>query len=100
MLMDQSSTMMASWNVLQRPIHRGQGINDSFWALLAAIDQGWYVGESVLKIHGSRAGEWMYLFILAHHNYKQFCQIILPESADVDLLINRNGYLVETGNRG
>ncbi len=95
MLTDNSSKMMTSWNILQRPIHRGQGLTDSFWALLGAIDQGWYVGEPVLKIQENRSGAWMYLFILVHHNYKQFCQFILPESADVDLLIHRNGYLVE-----
>lgn len=90
------SLKMVSWNSMQKPKHKGRAVCDSFWSLMAAIDQDWHVMEPVLKVNRNPSGHWSYMFFLDHRDHPQLCEIILPDCADVTKLIRSNGYLIET----
>jgi hypothetical protein len=81
---------------MQKPKHKSWSVSNSFWSLLAAIDQDWYVMEPILKVNKSCNKDWLYVFILAHKDHSQLCEIVVPESEDLTRLIYRKGYLIET----
>lgn len=84
------------WDSMQKPKHKGHAVCDSFWSLMAAIDQDWHVMEPVLKVDSLQPGSCSYMFFLDHRDHPQWHEIVLPECADVARLLQRNGYLIET----
>lgn len=95
MLLEEMSTFDNKWNFVQRPIHPGQGMNDSYWSLLAAIDQGWQIDEPVKISQSVQANSWNYQFTLTNQVFHQIRQIITPATPSIDFFIKRNNYLVE-----
>ena len=48
MIIEEMFALYNPWSYLQQPAHPMAGMNASFRALLAAIDQGWEIVEPVL----------------------------------------------------
>ena len=94
-MFDELTALNNSWNFLQQPVSPDEGLNATFRALLAAVDQGWQVTQPVKKLQASRSIAWNYHFNLFHRNIHQLCQIIIPETAEIEGFILNNEYQVE-----
>ena len=96
MMLKEIDTNCSSLNFLQQPIHPGQGMSDSFWSLLAAVDQGWQVEGPVKKFPCADLNSWKYQFVMVHKGIHRICKITVPASPDADHFIFINDCFVET----
>lgn len=84
-----------SLDFLQQPIHPGQGMSDSYWSLLAAVDHGWQVEEPVKKFLCRYSDSWKYQFVMIHRGINRTCRITVPASPDIEHFIFINDCFVE-----
>lgn len=85
------------WNDLQQPAHPGR-IELQFRVLLAALDGGWRIEETVyLHPRWSDRGPRVYHFILRRWPQATPKLISIPEGADIDGDVRREGLCLLVG---
>jgi hypothetical protein len=88
MIQEEMFMLYNPWCYLQQPAHPTAGMNASFRALLAAIDQGWEILEPVLVTgEGSQATK-CYHFTLLHMALGQTHLLSVAASSEVEHFIS------------
>ena len=92
MIIEEMFALYNPWSYRQQPAHPMAGMNASFRALLAAIDQGWEILEPVLVSSGEWPGGQTYHFTLLHTAEGQAYQLSVAASSEVERFIGINGH--------
>jgi hypothetical protein len=92
MPIDPVSTSHAAWNLLPGPAHASGCASTQLLHLLAALDTGWQVEESVyLRSRWSDGGPQVYHFILRRSPQTDPHLLSVPANAMVERFLHNDG---------
>lgn len=94
MVLEEIISVYNPWCCLQQPAHPAAELNVSFRMLLAALDQGWNVVESVRPIPVGHDRRKMIHLTLAHETSGQTHQLLVAATPEVERFLSYNDYAI------
>ena len=93
MIVEEMFALYTPWCFLQQPAHPTAGMNASFRALLAAVDQGWEILEPIYVSFSEEPREpKTYHFTLLQVALGQTHQLSVSASPEVEHYMNTSGH--------
>ncbi len=92
MVLEEMTSLYHPWCCLQQPVHPAAGMNVSFRMLLAALDQGWKVVETVQSFSVGRDCVKMFHFTLVHGQSGHVHQLSVAATREVEQFLRCSEY--------